>query len=101
MEVLSLQMGYPFIDPRFTKVDMPLLKRIPPRCREKGSYLPIKLQEDKRVMVAFADPLDREDQEEAGAALFRGTGSGHSAQGCHQGGVPPVREGLPGRGAAG
>ncbi len=64
LEALSLQLGYPFIDPRFTPLDMSLMHQIPVAYRNKGSYVPIERQ-DHHVVVAFANVLDLDDQQEA------------------------------------
>ena len=64
LEALSLQLGYPFVDPRFTSLDISLLHQIPVTYRNKASYVPIERQEHQ-VVVAFANVLDLDDLEEA------------------------------------
>jgi len=64
MEVLSLQMGFPFIDPRYTKVEMALLKKVPQKMRQEGAFVPVR-QEEGQTVVVFADPLDKDDVDEA------------------------------------
>lgn len=64
LEALSLQLGYPFIDPRFTSLDLSLLHQVPSTYRAKSSYIPIE-RTDGRVVVAFANVLDLEDLDEA------------------------------------
>lgn len=64
MEVLSLQMGYAYVDPRFTKNDIQLMKKVPPKLRERASFLPVRVEEGM-TLVVFVDPLDRDDLEEA------------------------------------
>lgn len=64
LEALSLQLGYPFVDPRFTNLDISLLHQVPVAYRTKASYVPIERQ-DHQVVVAFANVLDMEDQDEA------------------------------------
>ena len=64
LEALSLQLGYPFIDPRFTNLDPSLLHQVPSTYRAKGTYIPIE-REDGRIIVAFANALDQDDLEEA------------------------------------
>lgn len=64
LEALSLQLGYPFVDPRFTNLDISLLHQVPVAYRSKAAYVPIERQ-DHQVVVAFANVLDMEDQEEA------------------------------------
>ena len=64
LEALSMQLGYPFVDPRFTSLDVSLLHQVPSSYRAKGSYIPIGRDEDK-ILVAFANALDQDDIEEA------------------------------------
>lgn len=64
LEALSLQLGYPFVDPRFTGLDLSLLHQIPSTYRAKGTYIPIERTENK-VVMAFANVLDQDDLEEA------------------------------------
>ena len=64
LEALSLQLGYPFVDPRFTALDMSLMHQIPVAYRSKAAYVPIERQ-GHQVVVAFANVLDMDDQEEA------------------------------------
>jgi len=64
LEALSLQLGYPFIDPRFVNLDVSLLHQVPSTYRAKGAYVPIERQEHK-IVVAFANVLDMEDLDEA------------------------------------
>jgi type IV pilus assembly protein PilB len=64
LEALSLQLGYPFVDPRFSGLDISLLHQIPSTYRAKGTYVPIERQEHQ-VVVAFANPLDLDELEEA------------------------------------
>ncbi len=71
LEVLSLQLGYPYVDPRFTKVDMALVNRMSPRQREKASFIPVR-SKDGRVVVAFTDPLDNEDIDDAETLFSEG-----------------------------
>ncbi|WP_028576532.1 GspE/PulE family protein [Desulfomicrobium escambiense] len=64
LEALSLQLGYPFIDPRFTNLDLSLLHQVPSTYRAKGAYIPIGRVEN-RIVVAFANVLDQEELDEA------------------------------------
>lgn len=60
IDVLSLQLGFPFEDPEFSDVDRELLRRAPlPTC-QKHHFIPIRKQ-GSSVVVAFADPLDQRD----------------------------------------
>ena len=63
LEALSLQLGYPFVDPRFVSLDISLLHQIPPSYRAKGAYIPI-VREEGKILVAFANALDQDDIDE-------------------------------------
>ena len=62
MEVLSLQMGFPQVEPEFTEIDPKLFSRAPAKWYEKYQVVPIQKQDDG-VLIAFADPLDAQDLE--------------------------------------
>ena len=64
LEVLSLQLGFPYIEPEFEDIDHKLFSRVPSKWFEKHSLIPIRKEDDK-ILIAFSDPLDREDQEAA------------------------------------
>ena len=72
LEVLSLQLGHPFVEPRFTKVDMSLLDVVPKSLRDKHVFLPISRLEDGKVLTAFVDPMDIDDIEDAGSIFTEG-----------------------------
>ena len=57
VEVLSLQMGFPFIEVEFIQIDATLFAKAPPRWYEQHRFIPVRLEEYNTV-VAFADPLD-------------------------------------------
>lgn len=59
IEVLSIQMGYPFIEPGLNNIDKALCEKIPYTLMATHCFVPIK-SEDGAIRVAFADPLDRE-----------------------------------------
>jgi type IV pilus assembly protein PilB len=59
IETLSIQMGYPFIEPALNNIDKELCERIPKTLMLLHGFIPIK-SEDGQVRVAFADPLDHE-----------------------------------------
>ncbi|MBV5317064.1 MAG: Flp pilus assembly complex ATPase component TadA [Desulfobulbaceae bacterium] len=59
IEVLSIQMGYPFIEPALNTIDKQLCDRIPKTLMLMHGFVPIK-SDDGLVRVAFADPLDHE-----------------------------------------
>jgi type IV pilus assembly protein PilB len=59
IEVLSIQMGYPFIEPGLNNVDRKLCSKVPKASMSSLCFIPIR-SEDGVVRVAFADPLDQE-----------------------------------------
>jgi type IV pilus assembly protein PilB len=71
LEALSMQLGYPFVDPRFTTLDISLLHQIPSSYRAKGAYIPIR-REDGSILIAFANALDQDDIEEARTIFSEG-----------------------------
>lgn len=60
VEVLSLQLGFPFVEPEFLDIDLKLFKQIPVKMYESANFIPIKVEDDA-VQVAFIDPTDKED----------------------------------------
>jgi type IV pilus assembly protein PilB len=64
LEVLSLQMGIEFIEPDYTKVDIKLFSKAPPKCYQKYHFIPIRT-ENNETLIAFADPSDNNAQEAA------------------------------------
>lgn len=60
IDALSLQLGFPQVDPEFTDIDQDLLRRAPqPVCWEHN-FIPVR-KENNGILVAFADPLDSRD----------------------------------------
>lgn len=59
IEVLSIQMGYPFVDPALNTIDRQRCDKIPKTLMITHAFVPIKT-DDGTVRVAFADPLDQE-----------------------------------------
>jgi len=59
IEVLSIQMGYPFIEPALNTIDRQRCEQIPKTLMLTHGFIPLK-SEDGQVRVAFADPLDSE-----------------------------------------
>ena len=64
VEILASQLGFPFVIPQYQQLDRELLHQMPPKLFSRSSFLPIAKQVGK-IVVAFADPLDREDREAA------------------------------------
>ena len=59
IEVLSIQMGYPFVEPGLNNIDKALCEKIPKTLMATHCFIPMK-SDDGTIRVAFADPLDRE-----------------------------------------
>jgi type IV pilus assembly protein PilB len=66
--VLSIQLGFPFIDPDSLKIDPDLFKRGSISQYREHNFVPVRL-EDGKVLVAFADPMDPQDVEAATNAM--------------------------------
>ena len=62
IEELSLQMGFPQVEPEFTEIDQELFSKAPAKWYEFHDVIPIQKQADG-VLIAFADPLDGKDLE--------------------------------------
>ncbi len=59
IEILSIQMGYPFIEPGLNNIDKVRCEKIPNNLMATLGFIPIK-SDDGSVRVAFVDPLDYE-----------------------------------------
>ena len=62
IEALSLQLGFQHIEPEYIEIDQKLFGSVNSNWYEKHDVIPIR-KEKGGVLVAFADPLDREDLE--------------------------------------
>jgi type IV pilus assembly protein PilB len=62
IEALSLQLGFPHIEPEFSEIDQKLFGSVNSKLYEKHDVIPIR-REEGGVLVAFADPLDPGDLE--------------------------------------
>ena len=60
IEVLSLQLGFPFVEPEFTAIDHRLFSLSSIRTYRSHNFIPIRKEGDM-VVVAFTDPLDYRD----------------------------------------
>ena len=60
IEVLSLQMGFPYVEPDSTEIDPKLFQRVPPKWYESHSFIPVRI-ENGVPLVAFSDPMDKEE----------------------------------------
>ncbi|WP_051309371.1 GspE/PulE family protein [Desulfogranum japonicum] len=68
IEILSIQMGFPLLDPSLTEIDRELCQKIPSKILRSHCFLPLK-KEDKHVLVALADPLDQDAKDVASRFL--------------------------------
>ena len=59
IEVLSIQMGYPFIEPALNNIDRVRCEKLSKTLMTTHAFVPIKT-DDGTVRVAFADPLDQD-----------------------------------------
>lgn len=59
IEVLSIQMGYPIIEPGLNNADKKMCDKVPKASMNSHCFIPLR-SEDGTVRVAFADPLDQE-----------------------------------------
>ncbi len=64
IEVLSIQMGFLYVDPQFTNIDGDLFAKAPPKWYDEHLQIPVRKDEDKTV-VAMADPLDKHELDAA------------------------------------
>lgn len=64
IDVLSLQLGFPQIDPEFADIDRDLLKRAPQPICWAHNFIPVR-RDGAAVIVAFADPLVHRDLAQA------------------------------------
>ncbi len=65
IEVLSLQLGYPMVDPEFAAIDRSLFSRASAAVYLRHNFVPIRRNDEHKVIVAFSDPLDLRDIDEA------------------------------------
>jgi type IV pilus assembly protein PilB len=64
IEVLSLQLRIPIVDPEFTEIDRDFYSKAPSISYEKHNFIPIR-SENQHILIAFSDPLDPRDRDEA------------------------------------
>ncbi|MDK9708970.1 MAG: ATPase, T2SS/T4P/T4SS family [Desulforhopalus sp.] len=69
--ILSIQLGFPLVDVNMSLVERTLASRVPMKTLVDHQFLPLKTN-DKTILVAFADPLDRKSIEVA-KKFFGGT----------------------------
>ena len=58
IELLSLQMDFPFLEPEFMELDPDLFKSVPSTFFMQNKFMPIKKVGEK-ILVAFIDPLHK------------------------------------------
>ena len=64
IEILSLQMDFPFLEPEFMELDHDLFKSVPYKLFMQNKFIPIK-KEGEKILVAFIDPLHKPTIESA------------------------------------
>ncbi|MBU1543611.1 MAG: Flp pilus assembly complex ATPase component TadA [Proteobacteria bacterium] len=65
VEMLSLQMGFPFLEPEFMELDPELFQQVPYKLFMQNKFIPIKKVDENTVLVAFSDPLHKPTIESA------------------------------------
>ncbi|WP_319404514.1 GspE/PulE family protein [uncultured Desulfosarcina sp.] len=70
ISVLSIQLGFPFIEPDFLKTNPELFNRGSVVQYLEHNFIPVRLEGDK-VLVAFADPMDPRDVDAATKAMHQ------------------------------
>jgi len=58
IEILSLQMGFPYLEPEFIELDQELFMQVPYKLFMQNKFIPIK-RDGERVQIAFSDPLHK------------------------------------------
>jgi len=64
IEILSLQMGFPFLEPEFMELDYDLFKSVPYKLFMQNKFIPIR-KEGEKILVAFIDPMHKPTIESA------------------------------------
>ncbi len=83
IEILSIQMGYPLVEPSLKNIDRKLCNKIPKKLLATHNFLPLK-STDGAVRIALADPLDQSAIQTAkrffGANITLALAQGHALQ---------------------
>nr|WP_321404586.1 ATPase, T2SS/T4P/T4SS family [uncultured Desulfobacter sp.] len=58
LEVLSVQLGFPFVNLSVEELDSKLIDQAPMKWCHSNNFLPVR-KEDDRIIVAFADPFNQ------------------------------------------
>ncbi len=69
INALSLQLGYELVEPEFTDIDETLVKKGPANYYHSHAFIPIRIERNK-ILIAFADPLDKFSQK-AAQSIFK------------------------------
>ncbi|MFO7709394.1 MAG: ATPase, T2SS/T4P/T4SS family [Desulfobacterales bacterium] len=64
IEVLSLQMGFPYVEPDFAEIDPRLFLKVPAKWYETHHFVPVRM-DDGKPLIAFSDPLEKADLDAA------------------------------------
>jgi type IV pilus assembly protein PilB len=84
LDVLSLQLGLPVVDPEFMEIDRELFSKVPSAWFSSHKLIPVRTDKNGKVIVAFADPMDPFDLEAAeqlfGRNIAPAIASGNSIQ---------------------
>lgn len=59
IQVFSIYLGFPYVEPTLETVDQSLLKKAPKKFLLGHKFLPLEKEEHGPVKIAMADPLDR------------------------------------------
>jgi type IV pilus assembly protein PilB len=58
LEVLSVQLGFPFVNLSVEELDSELLEKAPMKWCQSNQFLPVRKQDD-HIIIAFADPFNQ------------------------------------------
>lgn len=64
VEAVSFQLGFPYVDLDAIQIDRELVAQVPHKWCVAHRFVPVRVEQG-RALVAFADPLDREDLDAA------------------------------------
>jgi type IV pilus assembly protein PilB len=64
VEAISFQLGFPYVDLDTSRPDRELVAQVPRKWCVAHRFVPVRIEQG-RALVAFADPLDREDLDAA------------------------------------
>ncbi len=64
IEVLSIQMGFSYLDPQFMNIDKELFAKAPSKWYDEHPQIPVR-REGEDIIVAMIDPLDKHEYDAA------------------------------------